>query len=84
MTVEQAKALKEAVIKQYEDAYTALTEYDNLVRQNGELMQELEQHNKIFADDNRRRVKLSGLMCEANKTGCELCKRIARVYDGRE
>ena len=82
MTVKQAKELKQAVIKQYEDVYTSISEYDKLVRQNGDLMAELETHNKIFAEDNRRRVAISGLMCEANKHGCEICKAIAKAYDG--
>nr|DAN85533.1 MAG TPA: hypothetical protein [Caudoviricetes sp.] len=24
------------------------------------------------------------MLCEVNKHGCELCKRIAKIYDGRE
>ena len=47
-------------------------------------MSEYEQLSRIFETDDRKRVALSGLICEANKHGCEICKKIARVYDGRD
>jgi len=83
MTADDAKAEKERIIKQYEEDYTALSEYAELIKQNGELKQTIEQHQKIFYDDDRRRVAISGLLSEANKHGCEICKKIVMFYDGR-
>lgn len=82
-TADEAKAKKERIIKQYEADEAALSEYDRLIQQNGEMLQQLELHRKIFEQDDKRRVAISGLMCEANKDGCEICKQIARFYDGR-
>jgi Txe/YoeB family toxin of Txe-Axe toxin-antitoxin module len=84
MSPEQAKAEKERLCKAYDDAYTAIKEYDDLVCHNEELMRRIEQHRVIFKQDDKKRVKLSPLIAEANKNGCEICKKIAKVYDGRE
>lgn len=82
ITADEAKAQKESIIKAYEADEAALSEYDRLIQQNGEMLQQLEQHRKIFEQDDKRRVAISGLMCKANKNGCEICKQIARFYDG--
>lgn len=82
ITTDEAKAEKERIITAYEADEAALFEYDRLIQQNGEMLQQLEQHKKIFEQDDKRRVAISGLMCEANKHGCEICKQIARFYDG--
>lgn len=39
---------------------------------------------EIYEDYGRRRLKISALTIEAEKNGCEICKRISRVFDGRE
>lgn len=83
ITADEAKAEKERIIKAYEADEAALSEYDRLIQQNGEMLQQLELHRKIFEQDDKRRVAISGLMCKANKNGCEICKQIARFYDGR-
>lgn len=83
ITVEDAKAEKEKLIADFNSDFTAISEFSKLVRQIGDMMQTLEQHRAIFKADDARRVELSSLMCEANKHGCEICKKIARVYDGR-
>ena len=83
LTADEAKAEKERIITAYEADEAALSEYDRLIQQNGEMLQQLELHRKIFEQDDKRRVAISGLMCKANKNGCEICKQIARFYDGR-
>lgn len=83
LTADEAKAEKERIIKAYEADEAALSEHDRLIQQNGEMLQQLEQHRRIFEQDDKRRVAISGLMCKANKNGCEICKQIARFYDGR-
>ena len=39
---------------------------------------------EIYSDHVRRRVKISQLLTEADKNGCEICRRVSRVFDGRE
>lgn len=36
------------------------------------------------ADIFRRMAAISELLLEAEKSGCEYCKRIARIFDGRD
>ena len=38
----------------------------------------------IYCDHMRRMVKISQLLTEADKNGCEICRRVSRVFDGRE
>lgn len=84
MTADDAKAEKDRIIKQYEADYTALSEYCKLIDENGELMRRISQYTEIFKQEDAQRVKLSPLIAEANKSGCEICKKIAKVYDGRK
>lgn len=39
---------------------------------------------EIYDDHARRRVKISQLLTEADKNGCDICRRVSRVFDGRE
>ena len=76
ITVDEAK-------KQKADLFEAF-EYENgKDKQISELYDKIERDRKIFEQDDKRRVAISGLMCKANKNGCEICKQIARFYDGR-
>lgn len=75
ITVEEAK-------KQKTDLFEAF-EYENgKDKQISELYDKIERDRKIFEQDDKRLVAISGLMCKANKNGCEICKQIARFYDG--
>ena len=76
ITDEQARQDKQAAL----EAYGYETEKD---KQICELQDHIDRDMMILKDDDRRRVAISGLMCEANKNGCDLCKKIAMVYDGR-
>lgn len=38
----------------------------------------------IYDDHAKRRVKISQLLTEADKNGCDICRRVSRVFDGRE
>ena len=73
----KAKQAKQAAIDEYEH----LT---GLQDENAELSRRISQYIEIFQRDDRQRVILSPLMAQANKTGCALCREIARVYDGRK
>lgn len=76
ITVDEAK-------KQKTDLFEAF-EYENgKDKQISELYDKIDRNIKIFEQDDKRRVAISGLMCKANKNGCEICKQIARFYDGR-
>lgn len=77
MTVEDAKAEKARLFEQYE----AETGKDAQI---AELTGHVDRQMRILRDDDRQRVALSPLMAQANKTGCALCREIARVYDGRK
>ena len=38
---------------------------------------------QIFLADAQKRIQLAPLISEANLHGCEICRRIAAIYDGR-
>lgn len=76
-TADEAKQAKQAVCEEYE----YLT---GLQAENVELSRRIAQHVEIFKRDDAQRVKLCGVFAEAEKHGCEICKKISRVYDGRE
>jgi hypothetical protein len=38
---------------------------------------------EIFLQDAQKRIELAPLISEANIHGCEICKQIAEIYDGR-
>lgn len=84
MPTEAWKAEKQRIIKQYENEFIALYDYSRVVNENNGLMQRISQHTEIFKQNDLQRTKLSPLIAEANKRGCEICKRIAKMYDGRE
>jgi hypothetical protein len=73
----KAKQAKQAAIDEYEH----LT---GLQDENAELTERVDRQMRILRDDDRQRVALSPLISQANKTGCALCREIARVYDGRK
>ena len=39
---------------------------------------------EVYDDHVRRRVKISQLLTEADKNGCDICRRVSQVFDGRE
>lgn len=41
-------------------------------------------YEKAYRNNAKRGKAIGELLCEVNKYGCELCKRIAKIYDGRE
>lgn len=50
----------------------AISEYNEFTRQ-----------KKLFLADADMRVRISPVISKANICGCEICKRIAAIYDGR-
>lgn len=41
------------------------------------------QIRRIYMEQNRRAVEIGKIMAEVNKNGCEVCRRVAKIYDGR-
>ncbi|MFR1348276.1 MAG: hypothetical protein ACLSAQ_00990 [[Eubacterium] siraeum] len=41
-------------------------------------------YEKAYRNNAKRGKAIGKLLCEVNKHGCELCKRMAKIYDGRE
>ena len=37
-----------------------------------------------YLAEDRKRVAIASILCEAEKHGCDICKKISRIYDGRE
>lgn len=36
-----------------------------------------------YLAEDKKRVAICGILCDANKNGCEICKKIAQLYDER-
>ena len=39
---------------------------------------------RVWTDSARRMVAISQVLGEAEKNGCEHCRRVAKIFDGRE
>lgn len=76
MTADEAKEEKQSAFDEYDY-------YSELPKINDDLYHKTNQFAEILKRDDEKRVKLSGVLAEANKNGCEICKRIAMIYDGR-
>lgn len=38
---------------------------------------------QVYQEHTRRALEISKLLSEADHNGCEICKRISKIYDGR-
>lgn len=63
------------------------TDKETLIRKQKELEQKLlnyYQHCEIFDKHVTIRNAYSNVMTEAEKSGCQICKKLVRVFDGRD
>ena len=63
------------------------TDKETLIRKQKELEQKLlsyYQHCEIFDKHVTIRNAYSNVMTEAEKNGCPICKKIVKIFDGRE
>lgn len=50
----------------------AFAEYNEFIRR-----------RQIYLKDAQKRIEIAPIISEAELNGCEICKQIARIYDGR-
>lgn len=41
------------------------------------------QVKRLYIEQNRRAVEISKIMIAANNSGCPICQKVAKIYDGR-
>ena len=72
------------IYKSYSDGIITLEQAKSEKQKSIRDFENLSRKYEIYDDHARRRVKISQLLTEADKHGCEICKRVSRVFDGRE
>lgn len=72
------------IYKSYSDGIISLEQAKSEKQKSIRDFENLSRKYEIYDDHARRRVKISQLLTEADKNGCEICKRVSRVFDGRE
>lgn len=62
-------------------------EKSGLINTKRDLQNQLEVYFQLaecFENSVRIRNRYSAILTEANKNGCEICKRLVKIFDGRE
>ena len=72
------------IYKSYYDGIITLEQAKNEKQKSISGFERMNMRYEVYDDHVRRRVKISQLLTEADKNGCEICKRVSRVFDGRE
>lgn len=72
------------IYKSYADGIISLEQAKQEKQQSIRNFDNLSRKYEIYDDHARRRVKISQLLTEADKNGCDICRRVSRVFDGRE
>ena len=72
------------IYKSYYDGIITLEQAKNEQQKSISGFERMNMRYEVYDDHVRRRVKISQLLTEADKNGCEICKRVSRVFDGRE
>ncbi len=72
------------IYKSYSDGIITLEQAKQEKLQSIRNFDNLSRKYEIYDDHARRRVKISQLLTEADKNGCDICRRVSRVFDGRE
>lgn len=72
------------IYKSYSDGIITLEQAKSEKQKSIRDFENLSRKYEIYYDHARRRVKISQLLTEADKHGCEICRRVSRVFDGRE
>lgn len=62
------------------DKPTAIAEKNHAIK----MYNEIYKHEHMFLEQARRSAAISELLLDANQNGCEICKHIAKIYDGRQ
>lgn len=75
MTVKEAGKAKRQALEDYEHETAKDREIEDL-------MFRITQHQRIFAEDERRRTKTELAKTEAIKCGCEHCRKLVFAIDG--
>ena len=72
------------IYKSYQDGIITLEQAKNEKQRSISGFERMNMRYEVYDDHVRRRVKISQLLTEADKNGCEICRRVSRVFDGRE
>ena len=72
------------IYKSYSDGIITLEQAKSEKQKSIRNFDNLSRKYEIYDDHARRRVKISQLLTEADKNGCDICRRVSRVFDGRE
>ena len=72
------------IYKAYRDGIISVEQAKQEKQQSIRNFESLNLKYEIYTDHMRRMVKISQLLAEADKNGCDICGRVSRVFDGRE
>ena len=72
------------IYKSYSDGIISLEQAKSEKQKSIRDFESLNLKHDIYSDHMKRMVEISQLLTEADKNGCEICRRVSRVFDGRE
>ena len=72
------------IYQSYKDGIIGIEQARQEKQQSIRNFERLSTRYEVYDDHARRRVMISQLLTEADKNGCEICRRVSRVFDGRE
>ena len=72
------------IYKSYSDGIISLEQAKSEKQKSIRDFESLNLKHDIYSDHMKRMVEISQLLTEADKYGCEICRRVSRVFDGRE
>ena len=72
------------IYKSYSDGIIPLEQAKSEKQKSIRDFESLNLKHDIYSDHMKRMVEISQLLSEADKNGCDICRRVSRVFDGRE
>ena len=72
------------IYKSYSDGIISLEQAKSEKQKSIRDFESLNLKHDIYSDHMKRMVEISQLLSEADKNGCDICRRVSRVFDGRE
>ena len=72
------------IYKSYSDGIISLEQAKSEKQKSIRDFESLSLKYDIYSDHMKRMVEISQLLSEADKNGCDICRRVSRVFDGRE
>lgn len=72
------------IYKSYQDGIITVEQAKQEKQQSIRSFDRMSLSHEVYTDHMRRMVKISSILSDAEKNGCECCRRVARVFDGRE